>query len=378
MHHYLKAEISAAAIRSNLAVLREHVGPDCKLCAVVKCNAYGHGLDLLLPVLAEGADWLAVATPGEALHLRDLGYAGPLLVFFTVCTEGQSPLLDELLRQRVTLTVAGPGEIDILARAVQRTDCDAKVHLMVDTGMTRSGILPADVPTCLERLRQNPAMRLTGIYTHLATADEADKSPARKQLARFQRALDVARVGSGLLRHAANSAAAIDLPEARYDMVRTGIALYGYQPSDELHSRLNLRPAMRLTAHLMQIKDVSAGEAIGYGGTDRLEKPSRLGLVPVGYGDGYPRSLSNQGASMRIAGRDAPVRGRVSMDQTIIDLTDIPTARIGDVVEIVSPDPDAPHSLEQLAKKARTIPYEIICRLGQRVRRSLLDHYSQP
>ena len=377
MHNYLKAEISARAIRSNLAVLREYVGPDCQLCAVIKCNAYGHGQDLLLPILAEQADWLAVAPPAEALYLRARGYTGPLLVFFSACTDGGeaqlAQTLDELLRRRVTLTLAARDEIDALAAATLRTDCDAKVHLMVDTGMSRSGVLPGDVPACLERLRRDPAMRMTGIYTHLATADEADKTSARRQLAHFEQVLDAARLGPDILRHAANSAAAIDLPEARFDMIRPGIAVYGYQPGPDMHTALPLQPAMRLSGHLMQVKTVPAGESVGYGLTDRLEHASRLGLVPVGYGDGYPRSLSNRQAVMKVRGKLAPVRGRISMDQTVIDLTDIPAARVGDEVEILSPDPAQPHSLENLARLAETIPYEIICRLGPRVRRFLVD-----
>jgi alanine racemase len=216
-------------------------------------------------------------------------------------------------------------------------------------------------------------MRLTGVYTHLASADEADKTAAREQLARFEDVLHSCDVREPILRHAANSAALADLPEAHYDMVRPGIALYGCPPSDELHHPLDLQPALRLTAHLMQVKTVPAGTAVGYGLTCRFDRETRVGLVPVGYGDGYLRSLSGRGATMRIRGCDAPVCGRISMDQTVIDLTDVPAAEVGDEVEILSPDPGAPHSAAALAALAGTIPYELLCRLGDRVRRRLVD-----
>jgi alanine racemase len=175
-----------------------------------------------------------------------------------------------------------------------------------------------------------------------------------------------------LVLHAANSAAVIDMPQTHLDMVRPGLAIYGYQSSEEMHSRPELRPALRLVARVMQIKDVPSGASCGYGLTYAFDRPSRLALVPVGYADGYLRYFSNR-ATMYVAGGYAPVRGRVSMDQTILDVTDIPTAAVGDEVEIISRDPSQPHSVENLAQLARTIPYEITCLLGERVRRILVE-----
>ena len=374
----MKAEISASAVRANISTLRRCLADGVKICAVVKCDCYGHGGDLLLPVVAEMADWLGVATPAEALHLRRIGYDAPLLVFFSTCTDrGESNLADipeMLLQQRITLTIASRGELEVLEATVRRTGIDAKIHVMIDTGMTRSGIAASEAPSILERIRINPAMRMTGIYTHLATADESDKSAAREQLRVFERVLDACKVSpdGGILRHAANSAAIIDLPDAHYDMVRPGIAMYGYQPSDQMHNRLPLRPAMRVTGRLMQVKSVPAGTRCGYGLTHEFTRHSRVGLVPVGYGDGYLRCLGNR-ATMRIRWRDVPVCGRVSMDQTIVDLTDLPEATVGDEVEILSSNPDAPHSVENIARLAGTIPYEIVTRLGRRARRVLVE-----
>ena len=189
-------------------------------------------------------------------------------------------------------------------------------------------------------------------------------------MTRFLSTIEAAGGRAGLTLHAANSAATIDLPETHLDMVRPGIAIYGYQPSAQIVNRLPLRPALRLTGRLMQIKALPAGSRCGYGLTYTFPQATRVGLVPVGYADGYLRSLSNR-SLMRIRGREAPTRGRVSMDQVIIDLTGVPNAAVGDEVEIISPDPAAANSVESLAKLAETIPYEVTCRLGRRVRRVL-------
>ena len=373
---YLTAEISAAAVRSNLGLIRQQLAPTTRLCAVVKANCYGHGQDLLLSHIAAGSDCLAVATPEEALHLRRLGYTGEVLMFFSACALPDSQelvgMLSELIARHVTLTVAAAWELDPIARAAEIADAPARVHLKIDSGMCRSGAPADEAPAIVAAMARRRRIELTGLYSHLATADEDDKIFARQQARRFLEAVDACGPRAGRTIHAANSAATIDLPELQLDMVRPGIALYGYPPSDTMHRRLPLTPALRLTARLMQVKTVAAGQKCGYGLTHTFSRDSRIGLVPVGYGDGYLRCLSNQ-AVMRVCGRDAPVRGRVSMDQTIIDLTEIPEARIGDEVEIVSNDPSAAHSVANLARLAGTIPYEITCLLGRRVRRVLVD-----
>jgi len=376
MESYLKAEISASAVETNLALLRRRIGPAVKICAVVKANCYGHGLETLLGLIAERADCLGVATGEEAIHLRALGYERPILMFFSPCARADGPelrdSLEELIAEGVTLTVVSAGEVPLVAAAARRVKVEAQVHVMIDAGMARSGI-PADAAAALIGLvRQADGLRLRGLYTHFATADEADKSFTRYQLARFQAAVDAAGGRAGLTLHAANSSATIDLPETHLDMVRPGIAIYGVLPSDDLLDPLPLQPCLRLTGRLMQIKDVRAGSCCGYGLTYCFGRDSRVGLVPVGYGDGYMISLSDK-ATMRIRGRDVPVRGRVSMDQTIIDLTDVDEARVGDEVEIISADPASGHSVANLARLAGTIPYEITTRLGTRVRTTLVD-----
>jgi alanine racemase len=377
VENYLNAEISASAVAANLALLRGLLAPGVKLCAVVKADCYGHGLSLLLDTLAGEADCLAVATPEEALALRRMGYQRPILMFFSACAfadgKERRDALAELIAGNITLTVTSQAELAVVSEVAAKTAAQAVVHVKIDSGMGRSGVLAEQAGELVRLARRQRGVKLAGLYTHFATADEADKNYARQQLRRFLAAVQDAGGGEGLILHAANSAATIDLPETHLDMVRPGIAVYGYQPSDDIHNRLPLRPALRLTGKLMQIKNLSAGSRCGYGLTRAFDRPSRVGLVPVGYADGYMRCLSNR-ATMRIRGQDVPVCGRVSMDQIILDLTDVPPAAIGDDVEIISPDPAAPHSVANLARLAGTIPYEITCRLGKRVRRKLIDH----
>ena len=376
MESHLTAEISASAVRENLALLKGCLESGAKLCAVVKADCYGHGVETLLDVIGEEADLLAVTTPAEALGLRELGWRGPVLMFFTACAHGDGAetrdALVELIRRDITLTVVAPQEVLTVAEAAAAAGRDARVHVKIDTGMTRSGAVPQTAPAIIEHIRRQAGVNLAGFYTHFAVADEADKSFTRLQLAIFRETLTACGDLGGAVLHAANSAATIDLQETHLDMVRPGIAMYGYQPSDNMQNRLPLRPCMRLIGRLMQVKEVPAGSRTGYGLTCRLDRDSRVGLVPVGYADGYLRCLSNL-SSMRVGGRDVPVLGRVSMDQTVIDLTDVPQARVGDEVEIISPDPAAPHSVENLARLAGTISYEVTCRLGERIRRVLVD-----
>ncbi|MFP4105140.1 MAG: alanine racemase [Phycisphaerae bacterium] len=371
----MTAEVSAGAVRKNLQRLRKRIGPGVKLCAVVKADCYGHGIDLLLETIASAADALAVATPEEAIALRELGYGGMVLVFFSASAfAGPAHLRDalrELIRSDITLTIVSPEEVDSADSAAADVGKRARVHIAIDTGMGRSGVPHDAAESLLRRVRAAENMRLEGLYTHFATADEGDKAFCYKQLERFK-AVVSQTPSSDLLLHAANSAATMDLAESHLGMIRPGLAIYGYHPSDELHNPLELTPALHLSGKLMQVKTVREGSRCGYGLTYEFRRESRIGLVPVGYGDGYFRSLSNV-AKMRVCGRLVPVVGRVSMDQTIVDLTEVPSATVGDDVEIISTDPRDPHCAENLARLAGCIPYEITCRLGRRVRRVLVE-----
>ena len=376
MHEYLTAEIFPSAIAENLAMIRRRLSPGVRLCAVVKADGYGLGVEGLLEAVARSADQLAVAAPVEAVQLRRLGYQGEVLVFFSPCAWADAAAnreaLEELIRLGVTLTAVSAEEVAAIAEAAGRAGAPAQVHIKIDSGMGRSGVLPDAAPEIVAKVRSAEGLRLTGLYTHFATADEPDKAWAREQLKRFRGVAEAVGGRGQLLLHAANSAAAIDLPESHLDMVRVGLAMYGYQPAERMENPVPLRPALRVWGRLMLVKRLPAGAGVGYGLTCTLKRPSVVGLAPVGYADGYFRSLSNR-ATMRVRGADAPVLGRVSMDQVVIDLTDAPPVSAGEPVEVISRDPSAPHSVENLARLAGTIPYEITCRLGPRAKRILVS-----
>ncbi len=368
MKNYLTASISESAVRHNVAALRGLIGDEVKLIPVVKDDCFGHGMDVLYPVLAEITDGFAVAAPLEALELRRKGYHGFILCFLSAYFD-DFRIQDELVWQEITQTVMSRSALESIQAAAVRVGKTAKVHLKVDTGMGRLGVPAAQAVDLIKTINETDEVELTGIYTHFATADEKDRSATFQQLELFKSILPAA---GGITRHAANSAATIDFPETHFDMVRPGIAVYGCHPSDQLRTSLGLKPCMSVKAKLIAVKHVPEGARSGYGLTHRYDRDSRVGVVPIGYGDGYFRNLSNK-AVVRINGVDAPVRGRVSMDQMTVDVTDIPDVKVGDEVEVISSDPQAPNRVENLARLAGTIPYEITCHLGHNMRHELVD-----
>jgi alanine racemase len=370
MEGYLRAEISASAVHHNARVLRGLLAPGVKMCPVVKANAYGHGLRQILPIVESIADMLGVAVCGEAVALRTMGWTKPVLMFTTAGASFLDDLTD-LVGRDVTLTITSPDEVKLVSGAARKAHRPANVHVKVDTGMSRSGVLPPQAARLVADIRDCRDICLLGMYTHFACAEDPDKTETLGQLARFLAAVADCGGKGELVLHAASSAAIIDLPQSHLDMVRPGLALYGYPSGDEMLNHVELKPCLRLMAPIVQIKDVPAGSQTGYGLTYRFEKDARLALVPIGYADGYLRAFSNV-ASMRVAGVDCPIRGRVSMDQTVIEITQVPQARIGHRAEIIGDDPKAPHSLANLARLAGTIPYEIVSRLGDRIQRTIV------
>jgi alanine racemase len=371
METFLTAEISARAVARNLALLRGRLVKGTKLCAVVKGDGYGHSLALLGETIFPLVDALAVATGPEALEVRRLGYEGELLMLFAAGPYSAADLA-ELIASDVTLMVVADAERQRIADVAVEIGRDARVHVKVDTGMTRSGTPANAAAALIRRVRNQRHIALTGLCTHFAVADEPDPSFTRAQLARFLAVVDDAGGRDGLTLHAANSAATIAHPETHLDMVRPGVSVFGYQPADWIADPLPLVPSMRVTAPLMQIKDVPAGARCGYGLTYEFARPGRVGLVPVGYADGYLRTYSNR-ATMIVAGQSVPVRGRVSMDQTIVELTEVPQARVGDLVEVISNDPAAANCVNRLATLVGTVPQEVTSRLGGRMRKVRVD-----
>lgn len=377
MDHYLRAEVSRGAVAHNLRVIRGRLPANCRLCAVVKADAYGHGLSQLLETIAAGSDALAVATVPEAMSIRQAGYEGPILATMAFGLSTGSEALDiaaEAMRGRIDMTLAAVGDVVRLARLADSLKAQPRVHVKVDTGMGRSGVAPADAPHLVAAVRTAAPLHLAGIYTHFAASDESDKTHAQEQFDQFGKVLARVEPLTGVLRHAANSAAVADMPHTALDMVRPGISVYGYSPSGEMLNPLPVRPALRLVAPIVQIKHLPAGATCGYGSENRLGRDSRIGIIPGGYGDGLSRQLAGR-YSIGVNGRMAPVLGRISMDQLIVDLTDVGSVQVGQAAELISPDPNAPNSVANLARMLGTIPYEITCRLGRRVTYRAVDDF---
>jgi alanine racemase len=358
------ARIDHAALRANAGAVRQAAGVG--LMAVVKADAYGHGLiECARTFLAAGAEWLAVADVTEAEDLAAAGLTPPTLVLGPALPGAEDRLAATGARCTVTTTEDG-GRLGEAARRAGRV---IKVHFKVDTGMGRLGLAPADALPALLAAARTKGLEVEGVYTHLATADEPGSPLAARQLALFDEFLENARRAGfqPALRHAANTAAALALPRARYDLVRSGIALYGYSPAPG--PIVPLTPAMTLLAPVSFVKRVRAGATLSYGASYTVPRDTSIATVRIGYADGYDRRLSNLGEVV-IAGERRPVRGRVCMDQILVDVGDAPP-RPGDAARIFGPgEIDA----ATVARWLATIPYEVVSRVGSRVRR---EHSSQ-
>ena len=373
------AEVDLSAIAHNVRELRRLTRPQARVMAVVKANGYGHGaVEVARAALANGAEWLGVARLPEAVPLREAGFDAPILVFGYTPPAEAGRLIDLDLRQSVYSAAAARAYSAVAAALGQRI----RVHLKVDTGMGRLGMVPATLSgktpghavgedfireaTAIARL---PGLETEGIFTHFAASDSADTSYAERQLSLFLEVLAALRA-AGLefaLRHAANSAAVIALPASHLDLVRPGIALYGLKPSDEVDlAAVSLKPAMALKTRIIHLKPVPAGTCISYGMTYRTPSPTVIATVPAGYADGYRRLFSSRG-EMLVGGRRVPVAGRVCMDLTMLDVGAVPGARVGDEVVIFGRQGSESISADDLARALNTINYEIVCDLTARV-----------
>lgn len=371
------AEVNLSAIANNVRELRRITSPTARLMAVVKADGYGHGAnEVARTALAAGADVLGVARLDEAVALREAGIDAPILIFSYTAPEDA----ETLVRLDLAQTVFDVDTATAMSCQAQALGQPIHLHLKVDTGMGRLGIvsnngrgLPAaaDAVSAARAIQHLPGILLEGVSTHFAAADSADKSFTRLQLERFTAFIEqLAHAGVRIpVRHAANSAAIIAHPEAHMDMVRAGIAIYGLKPSDEVDlSGLHLIPAMTLKSRIVQIKCVEKGFPVSYGMTWRAGDPTAIATVPIGYADGFNRRLSNTG-DMLVHDRRAPIRGRVCMDHTMIDVGAIPEARAGDEVVIFGRQGNAEIAAEELAVRLGTINYEVTSALTARVKR---------
>jgi Alr-MurF fusion protein len=363
-------EIDLSAIAFNTRQIQSLVGPNVRILASLKADAYGHGaLKVARAVLHNGASMLGVATVSEAILLRDAGIHAPILVFGYV-THWQ---MREAVRLGLTLTLYSIESAQALSRAAQALNQTVKVHVKVDTGMGRLGIraeLVAEIVGLLHDITELPHLETEGIFTHFAMADTHDQTHARMQLARFQhvlRCIDAEHLRPSLV-HAANSAAILSLSEAHFDMVRPGIALYGLDPSSEVRLPAEFRPALSFKTQVAQVKDIPEGECISYGCTYTTNRPTRVAILPVGFADGFRRAPTNWG-SVLVHGQEAPLLGRVCMDQCIIDITHISHVRAGDEVVLIGRQGTASLTAEQVAQRLGTINYEVVSEILARVPR---------
>ncbi len=360
-------EIDLNALAHNVKAIRACLPNQTALFAVVKANAYGHGaVEVARAALAAGAAGLCVARVEEGVALRQAGIEAPVWVLGWISPE-EAPAC---ARARLTPTVNTLEQAEALASATAGPPLP--VHVKVDTGLSRYGLLPDEVVPFVRALRQFPQLYLEGLWTHMARADEADLTPTRQQLARF-RAVRQQLQAEGLappLCHVAASAATLrpDLEEARFQAVRVGIALYGLYPSDEVDWPISLQPVMNWKARVARVRTLPPGTPVSYGGTFVTSQPTRVALVPVGYGDGYPRALSNRGQVL-IGGRRCPVVGRVCMDSFVVKVDQVPAAREGDEVVLIGQQGHESITAEELARQLDTINYEVVTRIMARVPR---------
>jgi alanine racemase len=343
--------------------------------AMVKANAYGHGaVAIAKTALASGATWLGVALPEEGWALRRAGIRAPILVLGPTGPDQVPLVLEADLAQAVftwDLAIALEGEA---ARRNRRV----LVHVKVDTGMGRIGLQVDHALRFLESLRRLGHVEIQGIYTHLATADEADKSFALRQLETFlDTCAEAASRGIAIpLKHVSNSAGILDVPETYQDLVRPGIMIYGCYPSPSVDRAVALRPAMTWKTRVAFVKELQPGDSVSYGRTFVARRPMRVATLPVGYGDGYPRLLSNRGEVL-VRERRASVVGAVCMDMTMVDVTHIQGASVDDEVVLFGRQGAAHLPVEEVAQWAGTISYEILCGVGARVPRVYLPAASE-
>jgi alanine racemase len=375
-----RAVVDLAAVRANVRTLAAHA-PTAQVMAVVKADAYGHGL---LPcaraAVAGGATWLGAAQPDEALALRAGGLTARILTWLYA----PGAPLAELLEADVDVSVAAPWALDEVVAAARRTGRTARVHLKVDTGLGRNGLMPADLPGVLDaalRAQAEGAVVVTGVWSHLAFADEPEHPTVRRQAEVFADAVRLVE-GAGArleVRHLANSAATLTNPSVHYDLVRPGLAVWGLSPVPDLAGpeRYGLTPAMTLEAELATVKKVPAGHGVSYAHAYTTTADTVLGVVPIGYADGVPRHASGSdgrlGGPVGVGGRRLGVAGRVCMDQFVVDLGPGAPDVAGDRVVLFGTGAGGEPTAEDWARAAGTISYEIVTRVGTRVPRVHVD-----
>ncbi len=364
-------QVDLDAIVDNMRHMKEHIAKETKMIGVIKTDGYGHGSVPIAHCL-EDLDFMygfAVATAEEAFVLREAGVKKPILILGYTFPYSYERLAEEEIRP----TVFRYDTIPELAAVAKKLGKTIKVHIKVDIGMSRIGITPdEDGLRFVKAVMEQAGLEIEGIFTHFSKADMANRADTEKQLAEFKRFLQMVEERLGLevpVKHCSNSAAILEYPEANMDAVRAGITLYGLNPSDEVGGeKLCLRPALSFFSHIVYIKTLRSGQSVSYGGTFTADKEMLVATIPVGYGDGYPRSLSGKGYVL-IRGRKAPILGRVCMDQLMVDVSEIEDVTEGDLVTLIGYDGEEHISAELLGALSGRFNYELVCDLSQRIPR---------
>lgn len=367
------AQVSLKAIGHNIEEVRKRLQPGVKLLAVIKADAYGHGACRVGKYLEDRVDYFAVATAEEALELRKSGICLPILILSYV-SPFQYP---EMIRNEITLTVDGLEQAEILERTAAEEGKPAKVHIAVDTGMTRIGFqVSQEEADRIGQIARLPHLKLEGLFTHFSCADQKDKTYSLMQLEKFEKMccwLEERNVRIPI-RHICNSAGIMEFDGHRMEMVRSGIVTYGLYPSDEVKKeRMDLLPALEWKARVIHVKDVEAGVSVGYGATFTTNREvTRIATISAGYADGYPRALSGKG-SVLIHGKRAPILGRICMDQMMVDVTEIPDVKVEDIVTLIGVDGSEQITVEEIAEPSVRLNYELVCGIGKRVPRIYVE-----
>lgn len=375
MKHYDRvwAEIDLDAIAFNIESIKKNISENTQIVAVIKADGYGHGAIPIAKMLENDSRvWgYAVATAAEAMELRNSGIKKPILILSYTFASDYGELIENEVRLAVfTLEMAAA-----LSREAQKKGKRCKVHIKVDTGMTRIGVQPnSDAIELIKRISEFENIEIEGIFTHFARADETDKTKAYEQLNKFNAFLKQIEDTTAIkipMKHCSNSAGIVEIPEANMDMVRAGIILYGLWPSADVEEggKITLKPALSLKSKAVYVKTVPAGREISYGGTFMTKRETRVATICVGYGDGYPRSLSNKGYVL-INGQRAPILGRVCMDQFMVDVTDVTgTVQTESTVTLIGTDGAEEITMETLGALSGRFNYELACDLGKRIPR---------
>ncbi|NLO81813.1 MAG: alanine racemase [Clostridiales bacterium] len=365
-----KVIVDLSKLDSNIREIRKVLKPDIQFMAVVKANAYGHGaVEIARQALKSGASWLGVAIPEEGAELREAGITAPILVLGGI-DESQ---IGTVVKYDLSQCIFSLETAKLLDKEAKQAGKRIGVHVKVDTGMGRIGLTdPEKVRILCCQLKNSSHIELEGIFTHFAVADEEDRSFTQSQLTRFNNVLDILKRDGIYFKyvHAANSAAILEYPDAHFNLVRGGIAIYGYYPSQFVkeHSTIKLEPILKWETRVIDVKDIEKGDSISYGRTFVADRPMRIAILPVGYADGYSRLFSNK-SWVIINGQRARVTGMICMDQLMVDVTHIPEVKPGDTAVLIGKQGKEGITAEDLACLSNTISYEILTSIGPRVPR---------